>query len=133
MTKKVSLLIANYSRELRIDVDIKKKGKVEKMTDFTERMKRVQEETEIVLRKTQEEMKQQADREKKEVKEWKKEDKVILSTKDLVLKKRLAKKLVDWYVGLYFIDEIVSTNMVKLQLPTLMRIYPVMNISHIVW
>jgi len=69
VTKKVSLLIANYSRELRIDVDIKKKGKVEKMTDFTERMKRVQEETEIVLRKTQEEMKQQADREKKEVKE----------------------------------------------------------------
>jgi len=69
VTKKVSLLIANYSRELRIEVDIKKKGKVEKMTDFTERMKRVQEETEIVLRKTQEEMKQQADREKKEVKE----------------------------------------------------------------
>jgi len=34
--------------------------------------------------------------------------------KDLVFKKKLAKKLVNWYVGLYIIDEIVSTNAVKL-------------------
>ena len=62
----------------------------------------------------------------------KKENKVMLSIKNLVFKKRLVKKLVDWYVSLYFIDEVVSTNAVKLWLPTLMRIYLVVNISQIV-
>jgi len=56
----------------------------------------------------------------------------MLSTKDLVFKKQLAKKLVNRYVGLYIINEVVSTNAVKLQLPTSMRIYPVVNISQVV-
>jgi len=38
----------------------------------------------------------------------------MLSTKDLVFKKRLVKKLVDQYVGSYIINEVVSTNVVKL-------------------
>jgi len=42
------------------------------------------------------------------------------------------KKLVDCYVGLYTIEKVVSINAVKLQLPTLMRIHPVVNISQIV-
>jgi len=54
------------------------------------------------------------DRERKEAEEWKVEDKIILNIKDLVFKKRLAKKLVDQYVGPYIIDEIVSTNAVQL-------------------
>jgi len=37
-----------------------------------------------------------------------------LSTKDLVFKERLARKLVDQYVGPYTIEEVVSTNAVKL-------------------
>ena len=49
--------------------------------------------------------------------------------KNLVFKKRLAKKLVDQYVGSYFINEVISTNVVKLQLPNSMRIYLVVNIS----
>jgi len=53
----------------------------------------------------------------------------MLSMKDLVFKKWPAKKLVDWYVSLYIIDEIVSTNVVKLQLLMSIRIYPVVNIS----
>ena len=53
----------------------------------------------------------------------------MLSMKDLVFKERLAKKLVDQYVGPYTIDEVVSTNVVKLQLPTSMRIHLVMNVS----
>ena len=56
----------------------------------------------------------------------------MLSMKDLVFKERLAKKLVDWYVGSYFIEEVVSTNIVKLQLWTSMRIHPVVNVSWIV-
>jgi len=50
----------------------------------------------------------------------------------LAFKERLARKLVDQYVGPYTIKEVVSTNMVKLRLPTLMRIHPVVNISQIV-
>ena len=34
--------------------------------------------------------------------------------KDLVFKERLAKKLVNQYIGPYFIDEVISTNAVKL-------------------
>jgi len=56
----------------------------------------------------------------------------MLSIKDLVFKERLVKKLVDQYVSLYIIDKVVSTNIVKLQLPTLMRIHPVVNISQVV-
>ena len=54
---------------------------------------------------------------------------MILSMKDLVFKEQLAKKLVDRYVGPYAIGKVVSTNVVKLQLPTSMRIHPVVNMS----
>ena len=39
---------------------------------------------------------------------------MMLSTKNLVFKERLAKKLVDWYVGPYTINKVISTNVVKL-------------------
>jgi len=51
---------------------------------------------------------------RKEGEEWKKEDKVMLSMKDLVFKDRLVKKLVDQYIGPYIIDKVVSTNVVRL-------------------
>ena len=56
----------------------------------------------------------------------------MLNTKNLVFKERLVKKLVDQYVSSYFIEKVVSTNAVKLQLSTSMKIHPVMNISQIV-
>ena len=34
--------------------------------------------------------------------------------KDLVFKERLARKLIDQYIGLYIIDKVVSTNVIKL-------------------
>jgi len=78
--------MANYGRELRMGVDIRRKEKAEKVIEFAERMKKVQEEVEVTLRKAQKEIKQQADKERREVKEWKKEDKIMLSIKDLVFK-----------------------------------------------
>ena len=57
----------------------------------------------------------------------------MLSTKNLVFKERPAKKLVDWYVGLYFINKVVFINAVKLWLSTSMRIHLVVNASQIVW
>ena len=56
----------------------------------------------------------------------------MLSMKDLVFKEWLVKKLVDWYVSPYIINEVVSTNMIKLWLPTSIRIYLVVNVSWIV-
>jgi len=111
---KVSPFIANYRRELRMGGDIRKRGKVEKAMEFVERMKKMHEEAEAALKKAQEDMKRQADKERKETKDWKKGDRVLLSTKDLVFKERLARKLVDRYIGPYTIKEVVFTNVVKL-------------------
>ena len=124
--------MANYGKELRMGGDIRKKGKVESATEFVERMKKVQEEAEAALRKTQKEMKRYAERGRREAKVWKRGDKVLLSTRDLVFKERPGKKLTERYVGPYAIEEVVSLNAVKLQLPSLMRIHPVVNVSRIV-
>ena len=48
---KVSPFMANYKRELRMEGDIRKKGKVEKATEFVERMKKVHEEAGAALKK----------------------------------------------------------------------------------
>ena len=132
MATKVLSFIANYGRELRMGGDIRKKGKVEKATEFVERMKKVYEETRMALKKVQEDIKRQVDKGRRESKNWKKGDRVLLSTKDLMFKEILVRKLVDQYVSLYTIKKMVSTNVIKLQLPTLMRIHLVVNISQIV-
>jgi len=113
-TIKVSPFMANYGRELRMGGDIRRKGKVESMTEFVERMKKVHEEAKMALKKTQEEMKKYMDRGRKETEKWKKRDQVLLSTKDLVFKERPTKKLMERYVGLYAIEKIVLSNAVKL-------------------
>ena len=129
---KVLPFMANYRKELRMGGDVRRKGKVESATMFVERMKKVQEEAEAALRKMQEEMKRYVDRGRKESEEWKRGDQVLLSTKDLVFKERPSKKLTEKYMGPYAIEEVVSLNAVKLQLPSLMRIHPVINVSQIV-
>ena len=55
-----------------------------------------------------------------------------MSTRDLVFKERPTKKLMERYVEPYRIEEVVSSNAVKLQLPSLMRIHLVVNVSRIV-
>jgi len=50
-----------------------------------------------------------------------------------VFKERPSKKLIERYVGPYAIEEVVSSNVVKLRLPSSMRIHPVVNVSRIVW
>ena len=131
-TTKMSPFIANYGKEVRMEGDIRKKGKVESATEFVERMKKVHKEAETALKKTQEEIKRYADRSRKETEKWKRGDKVLLSTKDLVFKERPVKKLTERYIGPYAIEEVVSLNVVKLQLLNSMRIHPVVNISWIV-
>jgi len=48
---KVLPFIANYGRELRMGRDIRRKEKVEKTTEFIERMKQVQEKAGAALKK----------------------------------------------------------------------------------
>ena len=68
MATKVSPLMENYRKELRMGGDIKRKEKVKSATVFIERIKKVHEKVEVVLRKTQEEMKRYMDRGRKETK-----------------------------------------------------------------
>ena len=42
--------MVNYGRELRIKVNIRKKEKVEKATEFAKRIKKVQEEARVTLK-----------------------------------------------------------------------------------
>jgi len=65
---KVSPFMANYGRELRMGDDIREKGKVEKVTEFVERMKKVHEKAGAALKKAQEDIKRQADKGRKETK-----------------------------------------------------------------
>ena len=90
------------------------------------------EEAGVVLKKAQEDMKRQVDKKRKETEDWKKGNRILLSIKDLVFKEKRARKLVDQYIGPYIIEEVVSTNVVKLRLPTSMRIHLVVNMSQII-
>jgi len=47
----MSLFMANYGKELRMGADIRRKEKVEKVMEFVERMKKVQEKAGAALRK----------------------------------------------------------------------------------
>ena len=57
LATKVFLFMANYERELWIEADVRKKGKVEKATEFVKQMKKVQEEAGTVLKRMQKNMK----------------------------------------------------------------------------
>ena len=54
---------------MKIGVDIRKKGKLEKVIELAVKIKKVQEKVEVTLRKAQKEIKIQVDRGKKEVEE----------------------------------------------------------------
>jgi len=58
--------MVNYDREMRMGVDLRRKGKTEQVMEFVERMKKVQEEVEAALVRAQEEIKRQVDRRRKE-------------------------------------------------------------------
>jgi len=57
LTTKMSLFMANYRRELKMGTNIRQKEKMEKATDFSERMKKMQKEAEVALKRIQEEIK----------------------------------------------------------------------------
>jgi len=85
------------------------------------------------LIKAQEEMKKYADRKRVEVDDYKVGDLVMLSTKDLKYQivGRRTEKLMERFVSPYKIKKIVSSNAVELELPSTVKIHPVVNVSRI--
>ena len=124
----------NYGREPRMGFDIRKKRKNKKVEEFVKEMKERHEEARVALVKSQEEMKRQVDRNRKEVDEYRVGDKVLISTKDFLKKlmKRVTKKLTKKFIGPYVVRKIVSENAVELELPASLRIHPVVNVRRIV-
>jgi len=100
---------------------------------FIEKIKEIQEEAKVALGKAQADMKKYADKKRSDVEEYKVGDLVMLSTKDLKYQMvgRRTEKLMERFIGPYKVKKIVSTNVVKLQLPSTVKIHPVVNISRI--
>ena len=114
--------------------DIRKKGKNEKAEEFVREIKERHEEVRAVLVKSQEEMKRQADRSRKEAEKYRVGDKILISTKDfsMELMKRVTKKLTEKFIRPYVVRKIVLENVVELELSALLRIHPVVNVRRLV-
>ena len=97
------------------------------------KMKKIQKEAKIVLGKVQEEIKKYVDKKRVEVDEYKVEDLVMLSTKDLKYQivGRRTEKLTERFVGPFKIKKIVLLNIVKLELSSTVKIHSVVNVSRI--
>ena len=78
-------------------------------------------------------MKKYADRHRGEVEEYRVGDLVLLSTKDLKYQMvgRRMEKLTERFVGPYKVKSIVSTNAIELELPSTIKIHPVVNVSRV--
>jgi len=130
---KILLFKVNYGQDPRIGFKGRRKGKYEVVGKYVERMKKIQEEAKAALEKAQEEMKKFTNRRQREKEEYRIEDLVLLSTKDLKwqMKGRRSEKLTECFVGLYKVKGIVSSNTIELELPKSIRIHPVVNISRV--
>ena len=78
-------------------------------------------------------MKQYTDRHRTETVEYKARNLVLISTRDLKWQMvgRCSEKLTEQFIGPYRIKAIISSNIVELDLPTTVKIYPVVNVSRI--
>ena len=74
---------ANYRQDPRMEFEGQKKGKYVGAEIFVEKMKEIQEEAKVVLRKVQEDIRKYADKKRSDADEYKVGDLVMLSTKDL--------------------------------------------------
>jgi len=130
---KISPFKVNYGQDPRMGFEGRRKGKYEAAGKFVERIKKIQEEAKAVLGKVQEEMKKFVNRRQREEEEYRVEDLVLLSMKDLKwqMKGRRSEKLTEHFVDPYKVKGIVSSNAIELELPKSIRIYPVVNISRV--
>ena len=130
---KISPFKTNNGQHPRMGFEIRKKGRYKGAEKFVERMKEIQGEAKAALAKAQDDMKRYANRHRLEVAEYKVGDLVLLSTKDLKWQMigRQLEKLTERFVGPYKVKTIISSNAVKLELPSTVKIYPIVNVSRI--
>jgi len=124
---------ADYGQDPRMGFEGRKKGKYQGAEKFIEKMKEIQKKAKAALGRAQEEIKKYVDRKRGEVDNYKVGDLVMLSTKDLkyqMVGKR-TEKLTKRFVGPYKIKKIISLNAVELELPSTVKIHPVVNVSRI--
>jgi len=133
LSTRTSPFKANYRQDPRMGFEGRKKGKYARAEKFVEKMKEIQEEAKAALRKAQEDMRKYADRKRSDAEEYKVGDLVMLSTKDLKYQMvgRRTEKLTKRFVGPYRVKEIVSSNAVKLELPSIVKIHLVVNVSRV--
>ena len=124
---------ANYGQDPRIGFKSRKKKKYQGAEKFIKKIKKIQEEAKAALGRAQEKIKKYADKKREEVDDYKVGDLVMLSTKDLKYQMvgRRAKKLMERFIGPYKIKKIILSNVVELELPSTVKIHPVVNISRI--
>jgi len=124
---------ANYRQDPRMGFEGRKKGKYAGAEKFIEKMKEIQEEAKAALEKAQADMKKYTDKKRLDVEEYKVGDLVMLSTKDLKYQMvgRRTEKLTERFVSPYRVKKIISSNMVKLELPSTIKIHLVVNVSRI--
>ena len=113
--------------------EVRRKGKYKGTEKFMTKMKEIQEEAKAVLEKIQEKIKRYIDRKRTEVDEYRVEDLVMLSTKDLKYQMvgRRMEKLTEKFVEPYKIKKVVLLNVVELELPSTVKIHPVVNVSRV--
>ena len=124
---------ANYRQDPRIGFEMRRKRKYKGAKKFVTKIREIQEEAKAVLEKAQEEIKKYIDRKRVEVDEYKVGDLVMLSTKDLKYQMtgKRTEKLTERFVGPYKIKKIVLSNAVELELPSIVKIHLVVNVSRI--
>ena len=123
----------SYRQDPRMEFKTKRKGKYKRAEKFVTKIKKIQKETKMVLEKVQEKIKKYTNRKRTEVNKYKVEDLIILSTKNLryQIVKRKTKKLTQRFVESYKIKKIVLLNTVELELPSIVKIHLIVNISRI--
>ena len=130
---KVSSFQANHGQNPRIGFELRKKRKYKGAERFAERMKNVHKEAKTALQKAQEDMKQYTDREREEVEKYRVGDLVLLSIKDLKYQMagRYTEKFTECFVGPYKVKAIISNNVIELELPSMVKIHLVVNVSRV--
>ena len=133
LSTKILPFKANYGQDPRMGFEVKRKGKYKGVEKFMTKIKEIQEKAKAVLGKVQEEMKKYTDRKRAEINEYRVEDLVMLSTKDLKYQMvgRRMEKLTEKFVEPYKIKKVVLLNVVELELPSTVKIHPVVNVSRI--
>ena len=133
LSTKTSSFRANYGQDPRMGFETRKKGKYKGTEKFITKIKEIQEETKVALEKVQEKIKKYINRKRITVNEYRVEGLVMLSTIDLKYQiiGRRTENLIKRFVGPYKIKKIILLNAVELELPSIVKIYQVVNISRI--